>query len=133
MTNDQPRVIIVGHRHRIVNLTRGTVLAERAELANTFARRLRGLIGRKPLPPGTGLVLQPSNAVHSFLMGFDIDVVHLDRDGRVLRVTRALPRGRVSAARGGYSAVELPAGTVAGTGTEVGDIIAFEQTADQDY
>lgn len=108
------------------NLTRGTVLAERAEVADTFARRLRGLLGRRGLEPRTGMVIRPAAAVHTFFMRFPIDVVHVDRAGRVLRVTPALGPGRVSAAAGGYAVVELPAGTVDATGTRPGDTLRFD-------
>ena len=108
------------------NLTRGTVLADRAEVADTFARRLRGLLGRRGLAPGTGLVIRPAAAVHTFFMRFPIDVVHVDRGGRVLRLTPGLQRGRVSAAAGGYAVVELPAGTIDATGTRPGDVLRFD-------
>jgi len=108
------------------NTTRGTVLARRAGVADTFWLRLRGLLGRGELAPGEGLILRPTAAVHTFLMGFAIDVVHVDREGRVLQVRHQLERGRTSTARGGYAVVELPAGTVAATGTRVGDVLRFE-------
>ncbi|HEX6988178.1 MAG TPA: DUF192 domain-containing protein [Bacillota bacterium] len=111
------------------NATRGTVLAERAGVADRFWLRLRGLLGRRNLAPGEGLVIRPTAAVHTFLMGFHIDVVHVDRGGRVLKVRERLGRGRTSTARGGFAVVELPAGTVAATGTQVGDQLHFEEPA----
>jgi len=108
------------------NMTRGTVLAERAGVADRFWLRLRGLLGRRGLDAGEGLVIQPTAAVHTFLMRFAIDVVHVDRAGRVLQIREGLGRGRTSTARGGFAVVELPVGTVAATGTRIGDRLVFD-------
>lgn len=112
---------------RVVNRTRGTVLATQAHVANTFWTRLCGLLGRAALPAGHGLVLYPTSSVHGLMMRFDIDVLHLDRNGRVLRTLEPLRRNRLGPlVRGGYYAVELPAGTITATGTRVGDDVAFQ-------
>lgn len=108
------------------NVTRNTILARRAGVADTFWLRLRGLLGRRGLEPGEGLVIRPTAAVHTFLMQFDIDVVHVDRHGRVIHMQENMGRGRTSSARGGVAVVELPAGTVAATGTKVGDQLTFQ-------
>jgi hypothetical protein len=60
-------------------------------------------------------------------MRFAIDAVFLDRAGRVVRVADRLPPWRmVIAARGASEVLELPAGTVAATGTQAGDEVVFE-------
>lgn len=109
------------------NVTRGTVLAERAELATGFVDRLVGLLGRAELPAGRGLWLEPCNSVHMWFMRFPIDVVFASAEGQVVAVVpdlrpwaMTLPR---SAAR---VALELPAGTLAKTGTLPGDRITRE-------
>lgn len=97
---------------RVMNVTTGESLAERAELAESFLARLRGLQGRRSLPAGAGLVLLPNNSVHMFFMRFPIDAIFVARDGRVLRVARALRPWSVGpiVSRALYC-VELPAGT----------------------
>src|SRR5262245_65768707 len=61
---------------RIVNVTRDVVLAERAELATSWWARAKGLLGRRELPAGEGLVIRPCNSVHCFFMAFTIDVIY---------------------------------------------------------
>ena len=79
----------------IVNLTRGSVVCERAVIADQPLRRMRGLLGRRSLPAGDGLLLRPAPSVHTAFMRFPIDVVFLDRDLQVLKVVEALrPGGR---------------------------------------
>ena len=44
----------------IINLTRERVLLEEAEVAGTFFRRLKGLLGRGSLPEGKGILIAPA-------------------------------------------------------------------------
>ncbi len=62
-----------------------------------------------------------------FFMRFAIDAAFLDRDGRVLRAAADLPPWRLAtAARGARDVLELPAGALARTGTQAGDVLVFE-------
>lgn len=89
------------------------MLAERAEVARSLRARLRGLIGRSPLGPGEALVIERCPQVHTFFMGYPIDVVFCASDWTVLHVVRALPPRRLSrwVSKARY-AVELPAGSL---------------------
>ncbi len=92
-----------------------TVLAENADTAATTRARMRGLIGRSPLGPGQGLVVEPARQLHTFFMRHPIDVVFCDREWRVVRVYRSLPPWRVTAwVRGAHYAIELRGGAVGG-------------------
>lgn len=87
--------------------------------------RMRGLLGRKSLPPGTGIWLKPCNSIHMFFMKFPIDALFLDGNLRVVRVVSHLrPWSLVWPVKGACSCVELPSGTVAewgiGPGVELG-------------
>lgn len=73
----------------------GQVIAQRAEFVTTPGARMRGLLGRR-LPPGTCLVLAPARQIHTFGMSKPIDVVFLDRRGRVVYLRRALPPFRIT-------------------------------------
>jgi uncharacterized membrane protein (UPF0127 family) len=112
---------------RIVNRTRGTVLAARAGVARSFGTRLLGLMGRPRFPPGTGLLFPGTPWVHTCFVGFPVDLVFYGEGGVVLAVTAALPPWRFSQfhvrARG---VAELPAGTAQATGTLPGDVLGFE-------
>jgi uncharacterized protein len=111
-------------RARIANLTRDAVLAERAELADTFQTRLVGLLGRRELGPGEGLILTETSSVHMFFMQIALDIVFLDKDSRVLRVIENLKPWYVSPlVWGARTTLELPVGTIAATGTRAGDAL----------
>lgn len=107
---------------RIVNTTRETALCTDGEHATSFWHRLRGLMFRDDLPPNGGLLLEPEWSIHTFFMRFPIDVIFLDRERCVLAVHEGVPPYRLGPAhRGAHAVLELPAGTVARTGTLPGD------------
>lgn len=108
---------------RAVNVTRGTVLASRLEVAGTGGTRRKGLLGRNSLEPGEGLWIAPCESVHTFFMRFAIDLVYLDRKHRVRKVRHSVGPWRISACLTAHSVLELPAGSVRATQTKLGDIV----------
>lgn len=96
-------------------------MADHLEAALDSASRRKGLLGREGLPPGAGLVIAPSNAVHTFSMRFAIDVVFVRRTGVVAKVRHSMPRARIAAAFMAFAVIELPAGTAERTGVRAGD------------
>lgn len=109
------------------NLTRGTVLATSADEARGFWRRGVGLLGRSGLEPGAGLIIAPCRGIHSWFMRFPFDAVFFDRDRIVRHQIPAMPAWRFSRIVGAAQGViELPAGTLAATGTDLGDRLTFE-------
>jgi uncharacterized membrane protein (UPF0127 family) len=105
------------------NVTRGTTLAGKLELAGTGESRRKGLLGRESLPPGTGLWIAPCESVHTFFMRFAIDLVYLDRKLMVKKVRTSVGPWRVSACFRAHSVLELPAGTIEATRTACGDTV----------
>lgn len=109
---------------RIVNTTRNNVIAEQCEQARSFLARGRGLMGRESLAPNDGLLIDPCSSIHTFFMRFPIDVIFIDRAGRVVGLQHAMPPGRPYAgAWGARATIELPAGVIAATDTQIGDQI----------
>jgi hypothetical protein len=105
----------------LLNSRTGGLVADRVETAFDSDSRRRGLMGREGLPAGTALVIAPSNSVHTFHMRFAIDVVFAGRDGRVLKVRRALRPWRVTGAWGAFAVIELAADSPGLDGLLVGD------------
>jgi uncharacterized protein len=99
----------------------GSIVCERCLLAETALTRMRGLLGRRELPSGEGILLKPASSVHMAFMRFPIDAVFLDRDLRVLKVAADLRPWRAAAARGAKSVLEIPAGEAGRRGLTVGD------------
>jgi hypothetical protein len=110
---------------QVLNLTRHTALATCLEVAGTGKNRRRGLLGRESMAFGEGLWIVPCEAVHTFFMRFPIDLVYLDRDKRIRKLTRDVAPWRLSACLSAHSVLELPAGTLRSTQTELGDALEF--------
>ena len=76
---------------------------------------------------GEGLHIVPCNSIHTFFMRIPIDVLFLDAENKVVRREEAMPPWRMTAPiRGARTVLELPIGTLAGSGTAVGDQLRFE-------
>ena len=107
---------------RVFNETRGTVVAEDVRLAEGVWSRFWGLMGRKALDEGAGLLLRPSSSIHTAFMRFAIDVVFLDRSLRVVKVVPEMKPFRATVAFGAaHSALELNAGAAAAAQVGSGD------------
>ena len=111
---------------KLINKTRSCVLAENVEAADTFLKRLAGLLGRKSLAEGCALYLSPCNQIHTFFMRFAIDAAFVDEGGKILHIAANMRPWKISpwisGARGTY---EFPAGALAGK-AETGDILTAE-------
>lgn len=107
---------------RIRNRARDAELGDRIAVADRWWPRLRGLIGRPEPKRGEGLLIVPSQSVHMFWMKYPIDVAMLDKAKRVIALyERIAPRKVTRVHWKAQYALELPQGTIAATGTEVGD------------
>src|SRR6266481_6929704 len=112
---------------RAVNTTRGTLVGESIRVAETGLTRIVGLLGERELRPGDGLLIVPSQGVHTLGMQFPIDIAVLDDDWRVLATRRDMRPFRMTPIFWKAAAVlELPSGMLESTSTLVGDIIEFD-------
>ena len=108
-------------RMLVRNETRNSVLAELTDVADSSAKRRKGLLGRDSLPIGQALWIVPSASIHTYGMRFPIDVLYLDRNKRVRKLRRAMPPWRVSLCLSAHFVLELPAGIIEQTNTQPGD------------
>jgi hypothetical protein len=110
------------------NIDRGTMLATQAKLASSYWSRFWGLMFRRGLNAGDGILLTKSSSIHSFFMFFRFDAVYVDRDNRVVKVVHSMRPWWVSfGGKGAKDTLELPGGVAAATGTVAGDVLAFEE------
>ena len=103
----------------------GRIVCERVVVADRAHRRMRGLLGRKYLRQGEGMVLRPGWSIHTAFMRFPIDAVFLDADQVVIKVEHEIGPWRTVSCRGAREVVELPAGECHRRGLEVGDRVAW--------
>ena len=115
----------------IANAATGVMLATRARVAADPWTRLVGLMGRRRLAAGTGLVFPGTRQIHTHFMRVPIDVAFYEADGTVTHVIHALEPWRISPdVRSAAGIVELPAGTLSAAGVRIGDQLRFGPASD---
>jgi uncharacterized membrane protein (UPF0127 family) len=114
----------------VINLDRNTVLAHDLRIADSYWKRLRGLLGTSAseFSEGAALWITPCRAIHSLMMRFPFDVLFLDAAQRVVHLENNFAPGRIGRTiRNAESVLELPAQSLRHSGTAVGDHIKFLQ------
>ena len=109
---------------RIINQSKDTVIAENAIIADTLLTRMRGILGKKSFAPGSGLIITRCNSIHMFFMRFPIDVLFLDSSNKVVLALPQIKPWRISPiCWKAKFVIELPAGTIPSSNTEISDQI----------
>lgn len=111
---------------RVVNTRGNRELGGRIGLADGWFLRLRGMLGRPAPEAGEGLLLTPCRSVHMYGIRFPLDVAFLDANGAVVATYGPLsPGSRSRWHRNAVHALELPAGTLEESRTDIGDVLAW--------
>ncbi len=104
------------------NETRQCFVSLAVTPADTLFARLRGLLGKFRLRSDEGIWVVPSRGIHTIGLLFPIDVIYLDAQNRVVQLIERLASFRIAPIRRTCTSVlELRAGTIFGSGTQVGD------------
>lgn len=105
------------------------VIAGRVRMADNPWTRLVGLLGKKSLPPGEGLMIRPCSSVHTFFMRFNMDAIFIDRENRVLKVRHDMRPFRITGARKSKAVIELMGGALRDASIEVGDELLLAEAS----
>jgi uncharacterized protein len=107
----------------------GRVVCEHCEVAATSLQRMRGLLGRKGLGEGEGMLITRTSSVHTWFMAFPMDAVFLDKNLQVRRVARAMRPWRAAWKPGSRSVLELAAGEADRVGIDEGSRLSWQYQA----
>lgn len=111
---------------KIINQTRQTTIANQAKTADTFLKRLKGLIGTDSLPQDA-LIITQCNSIHMFFMKYSIDVIFVNRQNIVVGLIHEIKPFQMSPIFFGSSyAIELAPNIIHKTKTQKGDIITLQ-------
>lgn len=109
-------------KYRIYHNNGNQFITENAEMADTYYKRLIGLLGRSHLSVSEALILKPCNAIHTFWMKFSIDVIFLDSEQKICHLIENMKKNRISKLSFHTKCViELPAGQIKDFNLKVGD------------
>jgi uncharacterized protein len=111
----------------IINQRNEKVIAHHVIPAYTFWRRLKGLMFRKSLPADYAMHIKPCSSIHTFFMKFPLDVLYIDENNQVVKVSRNIPPGKMEkVVKKAQSVIEMPAGSIE-EAIEVGDKIQIKK------
>ena len=114
----------VGEVVFVTNDTKKSCLGAHIRVADKGWDRIVGLLKRRSLDQGAGLLIVPTQAVHTFGMAFAIDLVFVDKRFKVIGVRENMRPYRISRVFWrAFGVFELPTGTVKDTQTAIGDQI----------
>lgn len=115
----QPLLRHPDQRWALIDADSGAQIVSRLSAAVDSASRRKGLLGRSGLDD-EALVIAPCNAVHTFFMRFALDILFVDRDGRVRRTAEHVKPWRVAGSLRAFATIECAAGTLARSRTSRG-------------
>lgn len=76
-------------------LKNNTIIAQNIQKADSFLKKLVGLLNRNNLSFDEGIILEKCNSIHSFGMKFDFDAIYLDNDNKVVRLIENIKPNRI--------------------------------------
>lgn len=104
----------------------GQCIAGKVEVAQTFSKRLIGLMGRCSMIDGQGLYFPGCKSIHSFFMKFAIDVLFLDKEMKITKMVNCLKPYRVAfAPLKTRNTLELSCGVLEKHDLSVGDTMTL--------
>jgi uncharacterized membrane protein (UPF0127 family) len=113
----------------VINASKEKQLVSDLEIAESFMTRLIGLMGRASFPNGKGLWIKGSgNSIHTFFMRVPIDLIFVNKEKKVKYLVHNMKPWKIVVVPTleRTDCLELPAGTIAETGTTLGDILRVE-------
>ena len=98
---------------RIVHKESGKVLAENAQVAESFFERLKGLMFIREMKGLDALLIRNTNSVHNCFVRFSLDLIFVNNEMQVIKIIRGFKPWRFT--RIYFKArhvLELPAGAI---------------------
>jgi len=95
--------------------------------ADRFFSRFLGLMFKKKMNDNQGLLIIPCNQIHTFNMRFDIDVLFISKENKIVHIEHSMKPGRATKMiKGSHSVLELCSGISEKNGVKIGDMLTFE-------
>ncbi|SHH95329.1 DUF192 domain-containing protein [Clostridium grantii] len=108
------------------NLTNNKIIAHNVIEADSFFKRLKGLMFTKVLSPQSGMFIHPCNGIHTFFMNYVIDVLYLDPNNKIIAIDEKMKPSRFGKIhKKAVAVVELSEGMIEETQTKVGHVVEF--------
>lgn len=108
----------------LINKDYNTVISENLTVADTYFKRLKGLMFTKNLPPQNALQIIPCSEIHTFFMNYSLDVLYLDDNNSIVYLDEKLKPGKIGRyVKNAKSVIELPEGKIKEANIKVGQTV----------
>lgn len=110
----------------IYNSTKNNIVLKEGRVADSFMKRLKGLMFTPTLGRDEGLIITPCNSIHMFFMNYPLDVIFLNEKDEVVGIVNDIKPWRVSKVflKAKYC-IEMPVGTIEAKRISIGDRLSF--------
>ncbi len=98
------------------------IIVPKLQKATTFWQRTRGLLGTESIGADEGLWICPCSSVHTWFMNYDIDLIFLSKDLKVVKLCQRVSPFRMTLPKWSvHSVVEVQAGTISKVNLQIGE------------
>jgi uncharacterized membrane protein (UPF0127 family) len=116
----------------LIKKENGEIIAENLLTADSFLKRLKGLMFTKELLPQSALYIYPCREIHTFFMNYNIDVLYLDINNIVVAIDEDMKPGRIGKpVKNAVAVVELPSGRAREACIAVGQAVEFIKSEEE--
>ncbi|WP_461205473.1 DUF192 domain-containing protein [Clostridium sp. DL1XJH146] len=106
------------------NKTNGTIVVSNVVEANTFFKRLKGLMFTKELSPQTAMYIHPCNGVHTYFMNYAIDVLYLDINNQIISIDKNMKPYKLGKPhQNAVAVIELSNGMIEKSQLRIGQVL----------
>jgi uncharacterized membrane protein (UPF0127 family) len=116
---------MAGKISQVVNERTGAVVATAIAEADGPWQAFKGLMFRKDLPDGHGMLFRPARGIHTHFMRFPIDLIFLDKSDRVVKIRPAMVPWRFDFTNAA-GVIEMAAGRAEANDIRPGDQLLFQ-------
>jgi uncharacterized protein len=110
----------------LMNKGNGKIIAVSVMTADSFFKRLKGLMFTKELLPQSALYIYPCREIHTFFMNYNIDVLYLDINNIIVAIDEDMKPGKIGKNyKNAVAVVELPSGKIKETYIAIGQAVEF--------
>ena len=100
------------------------IISENLQIADTYFKRLKGLMFTKELPNENALQIKPCKEIHTFNMNYTIDVLYLDENNTIVNIDENLKPNRIGKrVKNAVSVIELPNSKIKKSNLQIGQTL----------
>ena len=112
---------------KVYNSSKNNLIADDVKLADNFFSRSIGLLSKKSLSEGEGMVIKPCCSIHTFFMRFEIDVLFVNKQNEVIALYENVKPWRILPIHPtSHYVIELKASTILAKNITKHDLINIE-------